>query len=233
MRTTIARAVPRAGMAVAVALFCLVPAAAIGDETDPARGSEKCHSWLVQYDLENGSELVISDTPMGAGDGAHPMRSGAAKVRFANAHGQPASGTAQLLDLRMATETNIEAGMFGLKAKVKTRTTASFTPDAHGVVARGRLDGGVLKWDGPARGYQATSTVHCEGALCGRFGAPPKGESQLKQGPYPVQLESLRFSEGVKRFGMARTQVNRTETPKQTTSWVLHARETKRSCVAD
>ena len=35
-------------------------------------------------------------------------------------------------------------------------------------------------WFEPARGYRSWSTVVCEGALCGRFGAPPEGESQIR-----------------------------------------------------
>jgi hypothetical protein len=186
----------------------------------------------VEYKVVNGSKLVITDTPMGAGDGKHAIRSGTIKIQHAKGSDGPAPGAARLLDLRIATDLTVEAGLLGVKAKVTTKTRAQFTPDNCGVVAKGVVKQGVLHWFGPARGYRSWSTILCEGALCGRFGGPPEGKSKMQHGPYPVKLQPLKFSHGVRRLSMALTRINHTDSPKQTTFWTLEGSETKRSCVA-
>jgi len=119
----------------------------------------------------------------------------------------------------------------GVSAKITGNVRAQFTPDGCGVVARGSFNPGTLNWSEPARGYRSMANVHCSGALCGRFGAPPEGNSKLTQGPYSVQLEPFKFSQEVRGFAMGMTQVNHTDSPSQTTHWVLRGAETKRSCV--
>jgi hypothetical protein len=168
---------------------------------------------------------------MGAGDGEHPIKAGAARILFENKNGQPGAGTARLLDLRITSKVVVDASLLGLGAKVTSQTRAAFTPDHCGVVTTGKFDGRQLNWIHQARGYRANSDVVCDGAMCGKFGGPPQGKSKMSHGPHSVKLNALRFREGVRRFSMAYTKISHTESPRQTSYWQLEAVETQRHCV--
>jgi len=81
------------------------------------------------------------------------------------------------------------------------------------------------------RGYRTDGTLECEGSLCGKFGAPPPGKSELHIPPGPVDFKPFEFAPDRATFTMARAQVSKTEMPKQTGFLALAGRETKRTCV--
>ena len=96
--------------------------------------------------------------------------------------------------------------------------------------AEGTLVNQTVRWAGPVRGYRTDGTLTCNGSLCGSFGAPPAGRSELHIGPGPVTFNSFELARDMKTFTMATALVSKTSMPKQTGFVALGGRETKRSC---
>ncbi|GEM_PF-1226818 len=191
-----------------------------------------CERIEIEYALGAGSRIRVSDTLLGAGDGEYDLASGTARLRFMATDGKPVPGPAELLSLKVAYDFTAVTQVAGLKTQVRTVAVARNTPDRCGVVARGTFDGSRLTFREDARGYRCDGKLYCEGALCGRFGAPPPGESTVAVGPFDASYRPITLTDGVKTLTMDYSKVARTESPRQTTSLRLVAREVKRACVA-
>jgi hypothetical protein len=185
----------------------------------------------VEYALVAGTALRLADTPYGAGDGYYSIGPGTARLRFADRDGAPAPGDAALLDLQIVTKFVVNTTALGFKMRIATDGTVGFTPDACGVVARGTYAKAQISWDERARGYRSVGTAHCTGALCGKFGSPPAGRSQMNRPVHPVKLRTLQLRDGVTRFGIPYFEVERQRKPSQTVYLRVEARETGRRCV--
>jgi hypothetical protein len=80
-------------------------------------------------------------------------------------------------------------------------------------------------------GYRYDGTMFCEGSLCGKFSAPPPGQSELHVGPNLVDFQPFAFSEDMKTFTMPYALVSKTESPKQTAFVTLAGRQVRKACV--
>jgi hypothetical protein len=200
------------------------------DRTSPAQTSEAgaCTAWRVEY-VANVN-LKVSDTPLGAGDGVYEVGPGTIVLRVENKDGQP-GGRVDMLEYRTREHFTVVSKALLWKATVQTRTNTRATPDKCGVVGKGYLQANTLSWSGPIRGSRTDGTLHCEGSLCGMFGAPPKGTSEFHLPPRPVVFKPFRFGKDLKTFTMDYTFAARTESPKQTSHVALNAREVRRACV--
>lgn len=114
---------------------------------------------------------------------------------------------------------------------VTTDTRTAATPNGCSIAAEGQLAARILSWRTPVRGYHTDGMLTCTGSLCGKFGAPPPGQSELHIPPAPVLFSSFELSADAKTFTMAPTQVGKTEQPKQTSFLGLAGREARRTCV--
>jgi hypothetical protein len=152
-------------------------------------------------------------------------------LRFEDRGGQP-GGHVKVLSYTMHQAITVVSTALFLKTTVVTDTTTRATPDACGIVAEGNLNGRSLAWVGPLRSVRSDGTIHCDGVICGKFGAPPPGQSALHIGPNPVQLQPLQFGPDLKTLTMPSAFVSHTEDPKQTAHIALSGREVRRSCVA-
>lgn len=209
------------GIAIAGALgLALLPDAAQAQ-------APPCNSWDVEYTL--AESLRLSDTPMGKGDGVYPVGPGRVTLRFDDVDGQP-GGHVEMIAYEMQEHFTIESRALFWAAKVTTDTHTRGTPGACGV-AEGVLKGTTLTWTSPVNGYRTDGVLTCEGTLCGKFGAPPPGRSELHIGPGPVPFSSFQLSRDLHTFTMAETFVAKTEMPKQTAHVALAGRETRRACV--
>jgi len=207
------------------------PSPVVPGEGEPLDGAP-CDRVEIEYALGAGSRVRVSDTLLGAGDGDYDVASGALRVRYTAVGGKPAPGDAELLSLKVAFDFTAVTKVVGLKTQVRTVATARNTPDRCGIVARGAFDGSRLTFREAARGYRSEGKLYCEGALCGRFGAPPPGESSVVVGPFDASYRPLVLTDGMKALTMDYSEVARGQSPRQTTSLRLVAREVKRSCVA-
>jgi hypothetical protein len=187
-----------------------------------------CKAWQIDYTL--AATLTLSDTPMGAGDGEYAIGPGQMTLRFEDKGGKP-GGRAQMLAYKMRDHFTVVSRALFLKTTVTTDARTRVTPVA-GVAAEGRLEGGRLDWTTKVRGYRTDGYLTCEGALCGKFGAPPAGRSELRIGPGDVQFSALQLSADLKRFTMPSTFVAKTKTPKQTAHVELRGREARRRAIA-
>ncbi len=218
-------------LAVSVATVAVVAPTRRADAEPQA--AEACAAWDVEYTL--AARLQLADTPMGAGNGVYPVGPGTAVLRFPNANGGGAPPSGSVVTLRsyaMREFFRIDATAVFWKTHVITDTKTMATPDACGDIARGQLDGTNLRWTTPASGYRTDGTLNCDGSLCGSFGGPPSGTSELHIPPHSVQLGAFRFGPDMKTFTMPSTLVAKTESPKQTAYIAVSGREARRTCVA-
>jgi hypothetical protein len=213
----------------------LTPQTAAGQDLDPtesavsARPAPACLAWEVTYALTG--TLRISDTPMGAGDGVHPVGPGALVLRFDDHDGSPA-GHAHVVSFELTEHFAVHPHAVLWDARVVTDAAARMTPDGSGTTGAGTLSGDVLRWDGPLHGFRTDGALTCDGSLCGRFGAPPPGRSPLHVASGAVQLEPLHFGRGATSFEMPFALIAETESPHQRTFLSMRGRESRRACVA-
>jgi len=203
--------------------LCLHPGPAAAEATPPS-----CGAWEVEYALSGN--LKLTDTPLGQGDGIYPVGPGNLVLRFEDVDGQPA-GHVKLLSYSMKQAVTVVASALFFKATVVSNTVTHATPNSCGVSAEGLLRGSSLAWSGSVRAFRSDGMLNCDGSLCGKFGAPPAGQSPLHIGPNAVQFQPFQFSPDFKTFTMASTFVAKTDDPKQTSYLALSGREMKRSCV--
>jgi hypothetical protein len=208
----------------------LATACAVGLAVAPVVASAQppaCGAWEVEYTVSEN--LRLSDTPMGRGDGVYAVGPGRVVLRFDDRDGQP-GGRVEMLSYEMREHFTIDSRTLFWNARVTTDALTRGTPDACGV-AEGVLQGTALGWTSPVRGYRTDGTITCEGVLCGKFGAPPPGRSELHIGPGPVSFSPFQLARDAKTFTMSETFVAKTDMPKQTAHVALAGREVRRACV--
>ncbi|HEY6464330.1 MAG TPA: hypothetical protein VIY73_29385 [Polyangiaceae bacterium] len=204
-----------------VVVAALVPAQAAAD-------GPTCSAWDVEYAL--AGTMRLADTTMGAADGTFPVGPGRAVVRFDD-HGGGPGGHARLTAYSRHEHVTITTRAFFLGATLVTDTNSHAAGGGNGVVTAGNLAGTTLTWAGPMSVYRTDGTTTCEGTLCGKFGAPPPGSSEVHIGPRAVQLAPFQFAPDLKTFSMHEVQTAHAESPKQTTFEAISGREMKRTCV--
>lgn len=197
---------------------------------DADQPGEACDAWDVEYTL--AARLQLTDTPMGAGNGIYAIGPGTAVLRFTNVNGAPAPGGAVgMRSYAMREFFRIDSSALFWKTHVITDTKTTTAPDACGDVAKGKLEGANVRWLTSLTGYRTDGTLNCDGSLCGSFGAPPAGTSELHIPPHAVAFSPFRFAADMKTFTMASTFVSKTDSPKQTAYLALAGREARRTCV--
>lgn len=224
------RQISRVALAAVIAAgvgLALAPRAQAGGAAAPLdQGS--CDAWDVTYKLN--ANLELRDTPMGQGDGVFRIGPGQVVLRFENKGGQPGGGV-RMRSYRMRDYFTIKTKTLFWSTTVVNRTKTRGTPDKCGNVAKGKLYGDKLRWQTKVRGYRTDGYLTCEGSLCGKFGAPPPGRTDLHIGPNDVPFNPFSFRDGKKVITMARTFVTKTDMPKQTGYITLAGREISRACV--
>ena len=182
--------------------------------------SSPCEAWQVEYDL--ASNLTLSNTPHGAGDGTFRVGPGKAVLLFEGPD-------VQLLGYTMREQFTIHpSSPFG-SADIDVDLT---TRSAEGCgVAHGTLVGHTLRWTTRIRDYRSDGTTTCAGGLCGRFGAPKDGENPWRLLPQDVPFGDFTFSPDMTTFTMPSTFVETSRDPQQTAHVALAGREARRTCM--
>jgi hypothetical protein len=212
------------------ALGVALPAlAARADEPPAPAPSAACAAWDVEYAL--AANVQLSDTTFGAGDGVHKIGPGRLVLRVEGATADRLAGHVRMLfyDMKDGFTVVAKALFWGTTVKNDTHTTA--TPDARGTIAEGTLGDRSLTWTTPINGMRTDGALFCEGSLCGKFGAPPGGASEVHTTPHPVTFSPFLFDAEHRTFTMAYSVVSRSESPSQTSRITLAGREAKRTCV--
>ena len=201
-------------MAVAAAaiLFLLAPR---------GRAEDAC---LEEVEYEVTSDLRITDTPLGEGNGTFAVGPGRVVLRFDGAN-------VKMTKYAMREHVVVTAKNVGFTTTVTSDTNTWATPDACGSSAEGTLDGATIRWRTPVRGMVTQGTIACSGSFCGKFSAPPRGESAFRDGPLDIRFSSFTLSPDHKTFAMPMTFMSKTSSPKQSASMSLAGRESKRACV--
>ena len=185
-----------------------------------ARPDDACTTWEVEYELTG--TLRISNTTLGAGDGSHIVGPGKLVLWF------DGSGNVTVASYEMTTHFTVDAHFLGIGTTVANDTLTKSTGTACAPVAKGFIgDDRVVRWQGPWTGIRTDGTLTCSGT-CGRFGAPPRGRSELHMAPHSVAFGSLVFTASRIAFYMSYAVVDKTSN--DTASLSLSGRETRRSC---
>jgi hypothetical protein len=188
---------------------------------------QPCQAWQVEYVL--AANLTLTNTPHGAGNGTFTVGPGRAVILYEDRDGQP-GGNTQLLGYTMREQFSVRPRTIFGGADIQTDLT---TRTAEGCgVGHGVRNGETLTWTSTIRDYHTDGTIHCEGSLCGRFQAPPPGESEFRVGSQDVRFSPFTFSPDGSTFTMPKTFVEKSEDPKQTAFVALSGREVRRQCVA-
>ncbi len=186
-----------------------------------------CDAWRVEYAL--AANLKLTNTPHGAGNGTYTVGPGRAVILFEEHQGEP-HRHAELLGYSMQEQFTMKpSSIFGSATIIADLTTE--TAEGCGV-AFGVVSGNELSWTSPIHGYRSDGTIHCEGGLCGKFEAPPPGESGFSLPPQDVQFGPFTFGpDGSTVHDGSSTFVEKSELPKQTAYIALSGREVRRVCV--
>ncbi len=186
-----------------------------------------CAQWEIQYAI--AGTVQITETTMGAGNGAFPVGPGTLVLRV-----DTQALRAMLLRFDLHEHFALHPSAIMWKATVVTDTAVRVAPDRTGAAASGRWSGdGVLQWDAPLRNYRSDVALTCDGSLCGKFGAPPQGQSELHQTPGAIRLHPFRFDREGQTFQMDFTLVSSSEAPHQRTYLALAGRRTARTCIQE
>lgn len=213
-------------LGVCVGVVGIVAAPEAADAQAPAPSCD----WQIEYAV--AANLKLTDTPMGEGDGIYTIGPGKVVLRWQNQNGQP-GGDVKMLEYKMREYFTIKSRTLFWTTTVVTDTNTAATPNVCSIAAEGTYDGSAraLKWRTPVRGYRTDGTLTCEGSLCGKFGAPPPGQSPLHIGPHDVGFSPFVFGPDLKTFTMVSTHVTKTDMPKQSGEVALSGREQRRACV--
>jgi hypothetical protein len=210
-----------------ITMAALVAGVATGTSNVAAATDESCAVTDIDYAI--AGNLLVKDTQFGAANGVYPLGAGKMRVRFESG---PDGVHAKLLSYQLDNHLTIKASVafWWTKVETRSRTVAS---NAGGAAARGELKGSDVVWSTAVAGYHSDGSIDCEGNVCGKYGAPPPGESELHESSEDVVFQPLHFAPDGKTFTMNFSKVSHSESPKQTTFVGLSGRETKRVCVSN
>lgn len=212
------------------ALLAAAAAAATlpGNATPPTPLGPPCGSWEIDYALR--ANLKLTDTPLGQGDGVVQIGPGRVVLRFEDKGGKP-GGAVTMRRYEMRDHFTVKTRTLFWKTTVVNDTQTRASPDGKGVAASGGLGENRIAWSTPVRGYRVDGTITCEGALCGKFGAPPSGTTPIHIGPNPVKFSPFTLSPDLRTLSMPYTFVTKTDVPKQTSYIELFGSESRRQCL--
>jgi hypothetical protein len=204
-----------------VLLLVGVASSAKSEEAPP------CEAYDVEYSLS--SNLELSDTPMGQGNGVYKIGPGTAVVHFERRG--DGTMTAKMVSYSMKERFKVDAKTVFWKTHVTTDSRTTVGSDACGVVASGVLSGRTLDWKSDIRAARTDGTLTCDGSMCGKFGAPPSGTSQLHVAPHDTRFRAWVFAPDMRSFTMEKTWMSRSESPKQEAHITLTGKEVRRVCM--
>jgi hypothetical protein len=207
-------------VAIVAGLSAFVPSIASASED-----VESCE--IVDVEYSAAASLKVTDTLMGAGDGVYRIGPGHIVLRF-DSHG--GSNAVRMLSYDMPQHFTVVSNVLFWKTTVATRMESRAIP-RRGAVAEGTLVGRQLRWAGPAVGFRSDGTLTCDGTMCGQFGAPAPGMTELHEGPNPIDLRPFDFASDMKTFSMPYALTSESSSPKQRSFLALGGREMRRACV--
>jgi hypothetical protein len=185
-----------------------------------------CDTVVVEYVL--GANLLVKQTTMGAGDGVYKVGPGRLVLRFENHGGQE---TVKLVAYELRQKFVVASRAVFWGARVATDIVTRGPPGGR-PIAEGTLDRSSVHWDGPPRGLHSDGTLTCDGALCGKFGAPAPGTSEMHMALDAAELEPFTLGADGKTFTMPYSLMSKSDSPKQETLVAITGRELRRACLA-
>jgi hypothetical protein len=217
----------------AAGVLATVLATGVGarDASAEERTGASCDVVDVEYAVS--ANLRVRGTVMGAGDGDYAIGPGRIVLRFDRRGPLSAGATSsvQMISYEVSEKLLVVSKAVFWTTKVKTDTRTHGTPTTQSAIAEGALKARSLVWSKVAKGFRSDGTLDCDGSMCGKFGAPPAGKSELHLGPSAIQFKPFEFSPDMKTFSMQSTLALKTDVPKQESYVSLAGRETRRVCL--
>jgi hypothetical protein len=107
----------------------------------------------------------------------------------------------------------------GSVGPIATHVTTEADATSHAVM-HGTLDGHVVRWREPLRGFHTDGTLTCTG-FCGKFGLPPHGASPFHVGAADQTFDTFVFDPEMKTFTMAKVRGARPDVSTMPTAFAL------------
>jgi len=166
---------------------------------------------------------------MGAGDGDHKVGPGRVVLRFTQSEN---GSSVRMLAYEMRQRFTVVSKALFWTTTVLTDTQTRPVTSAPTIVAEGSLQDRSVRWSHVVGSFRSDGTLVCDGSMCGKFGAPPAGRSELHMGPSSMPFNPFEFSSDMKTFSMRPILASKTEVPQQESYVALAGRETGRACAA-
>ncbi len=214
----------RRKLAALVFPVAILPALASADDVS----TQPCNTWEVEYTL--AAQVELSDTMMGAGDGVHSIGPGKLVLHFDNVNNAP-GGNVKVMTYDMTDQFTVDAKVMGVGTHIVNDTHTQTTPNICGVAATGALGDRIVHWQGVWNGIHTDGHVTCSGSMCGRFGGPPSGQSDVHTPAHPAAFKQFEYASDMKTFHMDYSVTAKSTSPSQTSKITFNGRETRRSCI--
>lgn len=186
----------------------------------------ECARWEIQY-VTRGT-LWVTETPRGAGNGTFAVGPGTLVLRVDTRASQ---ATLRRFDLREHFASHPSAVIWSATVTTDAAVRMTALDSSEGLAVGTLSTDGVLRWSSPLRNYRSEGALTCDGSLCGKFGAPPRGRNALHEVTRAVALQPLRFDRDGGTFQMDFALVSASEAPRQRTYLALAGRRTTQTCI--
>jgi hypothetical protein len=186
-----------------------------------------CEPSEIEYAL--AARLQVRGTVMGAGDGTYPVGPGRLVLRFER---QGSQRNAYLVAYELAQRFVVSPQAVFWKGSVTTDVVTRGSATTGAAIAYGVLEANVIRWNGPTRTLRSDGTVACSGSLCGKFGAPASGQSEVHMSLTVARLEPFTLSADRATYTMPYALMSKTAAPRQDSRVTIAGRALRRVCVA-
>jgi hypothetical protein len=203
-------------------ICCVV--ASLARSSDAAEPTA-CADYDTEYVVV--AHVVVRNTVLGAANGTYPLGVGRMKLGVSQHDGIV---TVKLVSYETDNRLSLVANIGPLGATFLTASRTTVTPNACDGSAHGTLRGPTLTWISVVAGYRSDGTTACAGAMCGKFGSPPRGTSPFHETSPAMKFSDFTFSVDGETFTMPYTLLSKSESPRQTTYLSLAGRRVNQSC---
>jgi hypothetical protein len=215
------------GVLSTMAIATASPAGAFAHE---APNASVCNVRDVEYAVS--ANLRVTGTIMGAGDGDYTIGPGKIVLHFDDRAAQGGAGSnVTMVSYEMLQHFLVVSKALFWTTKVMTDVHSEGTPGASAGVAQGAYSERSIRWMNVAKSFRSDGSLTCDGSLCGMFGAPQPGRSELHMGPSTMTFKPFQFSPDMTTFSMQPVLTSKTSSPQQESYVALSGRETRRTCL--
>jgi hypothetical protein len=184
----------------------------------------------VEYSIS--ANLRVTGTIMGAGDGDYTIGPGKIVLHFDDRAASGGAGSSvTMVSYEMRQRFLVVSKALFWTTKVMTDVHSEGAPAGGAGVAEGAFNQRSIRWMNVGKNFHSDGSLTCDGSLCGMFGAPQPGRSELHMGPSTMTFKPFQFSPDMSTFSMQPVLTSKTSSPQQESYVALSGREVRRTCL--